>query len=302
MKKGKLKKNRPVQLIAILLVLCVALAVAKDVAAKVIVSGGVKLMTGLTLNIRSMNVGVLRTLIAIKDMKLYNPRGFHDKVMADIPELYVDYDLGAFLRKKVHFEKMKLHLKEFLVVKNEKGELNLDALKMVKAKKKTADKVPVAEKEKTKMPEMRIDVLELKIEKVIYKDYSRGTPPSVQEFEVNINERYEDITDPYMFGSLIVVKALMNTTIARLTNFDLGPLKTQATGALTKATGIATETFDKAKTQATEALTKTSEVGKEAAAKAGEAASKATDVAKDAAEKTSGALKKVFSFGGGGEE
>jgi hypothetical protein len=67
--------------------------------------------------------------------------------------------------------------------------------------------------------------IELKIGKVVYKDYSRGTEPFVQEFNVNLNERYSNITDPYKLVSLIVVKALWNTTIASLANFNLDGLK-----------------------------------------------------------------------------
>ena len=225
----------------VLLVIVIILAIlvfAKDMIIKSTLSAGVRAATGLKLQIKSMKVGLVTTLVDVKDLKLFNPPGFTDKVMVDIPEIYVDYDLGAFFKKKVHLETLRLDLKELVVVKNEKGELNLDSLKVVKETKEEKapkEKKPKEEAEK-KAPEIQIDDLHLKIGKVIYKDYSKGTPPKVREFNVNIDEKYQDITDPNALVSLIVVKALAKTTIANLTNFDIGSLQDQATQALGEAT------------------------------------------------------------------
>ena len=52
--------------------------------------------------------------------------------MVDLSEIYVDYNLGAIMGGKVHFEEVRLHLKEFVDVKNEAGELNLNSLRAVK--------------------------------------------------------------------------------------------------------------------------------------------------------------------------
>ena len=268
--------KKSLSIIIVILVILIAFSLVKNLVAKASVSAGVRAITGLKLSIKSMNVGILRTLIGIKELRLLNPPGFVDELMVDMPEIYVDYDLGAFIKRKVHLEELRLNLKEFYVVKNEKGEINLDSLKVVRAKK---EEKAVPEKEKAKMPEFQIDVLELKIGKVVYKDYSRGLPPRVREFNVNINERYENITNPYTFASLIVVKALMNTTIASLANFDLGPLKGEVTETLKKATKITQEAVGKAV-----------EAGKEVGEKAKEAA-------KEAVEKTTDTIKEILPFG-----
>jgi hypothetical protein len=193
---------------------------------KTSVTTGVKAMTGLKLNIRSMNVGVFKSLIGINELQLHNPQGFEDKLMVDLPEIYVDYNLGAIMGGKAHLEEVRLHLKEFVVVKNEAGELNLDSLRVVEE----AEEVEEPEKsdsgkEKTEMPDIQIDLLELKIDKVTYRDYSKGTPPKEKVFNVKIDEQYENITNPQSFVRLVIFKALKNTTIARLTNFDLEKLQ-----------------------------------------------------------------------------
>jgi len=78
----------------------------------------------------------------------------------------------------------------------------------------------------------------LRIGKAFYKDYSRGGAPSVKEFDVNLNERYTNITNPYSVVTIIVVKALANTTIAGLTNFDINGLKGTVGDTLSRATEI----------------------------------------------------------------
>ena len=255
-------------IVAVFLVL-VVLSFAKDIVAKTAISTAVRAVTGLTLRIEDMDVGIFRTLIGIRHMQLLNPPGFTDKLMIDMPEIYVDYDLGALIRRRVHIEELRVNLREFVVVRNQKGELNLDSLKVAK-KRKTED----VEKEKAGMLPMQIDRLELKIGKVIYKDYLRRTPPLVQEFNVGIDERYENITDPQALARLIVFKALMNTTIARLANFDLGPLTEGLSNTLNKATKIAGQISGKTLEGGLRAITQLEGKTKEMTEKAEEAIQK----------------------------
>jgi len=229
--------------LVILVVVVAGLSFGKNMIAKIAVERGVEMITGLQLRMAGLNIGILKTLVNIDGLVLYNPKGFEDRVMVDMPNIYVDYDLPAILKGKVHLYNMKINLREFIVVKNKDGKLNIDSLKVVQAQKE--GKKP-QEKDKGKAPQMQIDNLELKIGKVIYKDYSAGGKPSVREFNVNINEKYTNIKDPYSLVSIIVVRALMNTAIASLTNFDLGGLSNTVTGTLSNATRLAADTAGKA--------------------------------------------------------
>jgi uncharacterized protein involved in outer membrane biogenesis len=230
----------------------------KDIIVKAGIEKGVDLVTGLKINIGGLNVGILNPVVDIKNIKLRNPSNFPDKTMIDMPEIYVKYDLGAIIGGKVHLPELRLALKEFVVVKNAKGELNLDALRTVQAQKEGTQP---SEKTPGKAPEIKIDSLKLSIGKVIYKDYSRGGEPSVKEFDINLNESYTNVNDPYKLASLIVVKALMNTSIAGLTNFDLKGLQ----GTVGK------ETFANAQKMASEATATLRNTAAEAAKKAEDA-------------------------------
>ncbi len=294
-------KRKIIIIPAIVFAVLIVLFFGKNMIIKTSVTTGVKAMTGLKLSIRSINVGVFKTLIGINELKLYNPSGFVDELMIDLPEIYVDYDLGAFMKGKAHFEEVRLNLKEFIVVKNEAGELNLDSLKVVEAAEEEEEMDDGEEEEEAKMPDLQIDLLDLKIGTVIYKDYSKGTPPKERVFNVNIDERYENITDPQSFVRLIILKALKNTTIASLTNFDLGKLQRGISGTVKKTAEMAQEAKgraieagkdagEKAKETAEETVDKAAEAGKEA----GE---KVKETAREKVEKAADTIKKILPFG-----
>ena len=290
-------KREAITIPAIVLVILIALFFGKNVVIKTSVTAGVRAMTGLKLSIRSMDFGIFKTLIGINELQLYNPSGFVDKLMIDCPEIYVDYDLGAFMKGRTHLEEVRLNLKEFIVVKNEAGELNLDSLKVVK-EEEVIDK---DKKEKSKTRELQIDILELRIDKVVYKDYSKGTPPKVKEYNVNIDDRFENITDPKTFGRLIIVKALKNTTIARLANFDIEKLQRGISGTVRKTAEKALETPGRAIEIGKDAGEKARETAEEKVKKAIEAEKKAgekvKETAEEAVEKAADAIKKILPFG-----
>lgn len=240
-------------LLAVVVVLFVAL-LAKDIIIKTAVEKGVELVTGLKLNLGSLKVGIFKPIVDIKNLRLLNPKNFLDQTMIDMPEIYVNYDLPAIIGGKVHLSEVRLALKEFFVVKNSKGELNLDALKNIQAQK-TSQSSP--KKAPGRAPEIKIDALKLSIGKVIYKDYSKGGSPTVKEFNINLNESYSNVENLNTLVNLIIVKALMNTTISSITNFDLKGLEGSVGGVFTgagKAASAAVSTAEEAGKKVTDTI------------------------------------------------
>ena len=254
------------------------LGMAKDLIVKVSVEKGVTMVTGLKLTIGTFKVGIIKTLVGIRNLRLYNPAGFRDRTMADIPEIYVNYDLPAIIGGRIHLPEVRLNVREFVVVKNENGNLNLNSLKVVQAQKKGA---APAEKKAGKAPEIQIDKLRLTVGRVFYKDYSGGGAPRVQEFDINIDEEYTNINDPYALVSLIVVKSLANTTISRLANFDITGLSGTISGTLGNASAITGKAVDTAQV----AVKQTQEAAK---------------TAQETVKQTAGALQDILKnpFGG----
>ena len=235
----------------IILVVIVALVLCKNTIARKATTAGIQAGTGLEADIGSMNVGLVDTLVGIDRFRLMNPPGFHDEVMIDMPEIYVNYDMGALLKKKVHLEEVRLNLKELLVVKNENGEINLNALKTTQ---KEEEKEPGEKKKEAEMLEIQIDVLDLKIGKVVFKAYTGGEAPVVREFNINVERRFENISDPRTIPNLIIVEALKNTPIAKLAGFDLASIQEGVSKSMDETKKQAQETMEQASGQAREAL------------------------------------------------
>jgi len=220
------------------------LGYTKNLIAKTALTTGIKAITGLELEMRGIDVGILKSVVSVEDLKIFNPKEFSDKIMADLPRIYVSYDLGAFLKNKVHLRELSIELTKLTVERNNSGKLNIEPIKTLIGNK-------------GKSPEIKIDDLGLRIGKVVFKDYSQGSKPFIKEFNVNINEHYRNITDPKALPGIILVRALGKTDIASLTNFDLGGLKNEVSNNVQGMTSnLATESAEKAKA-ALESLKKT---------------------------------------------
>jgi uncharacterized protein involved in outer membrane biogenesis len=235
-----------------IIIILLVLVLTRNLIVKAVIEGVTKTATGLTLSIASINIPLAKSTIGIRGLKLNNPEGFPEPVMLDMPVIYADYDIESLFEGKVHFRHLTLNLDEFFVVKNKAGFLNLNALKIAKKEKEK----PAVSKKEAKKLSLKIDVLDLKIGRVVYKDYSKGIAPKIKEFKISINERYENITDINSFVSLLVVRALANTTISQLTGFDIGPIKGEVKDILKSVSKLTTN-----------AATDTLKTGKDASAK-----------------------------------
>ncbi len=215
-----MKKIGSILLVAV--VALFALAVLKNSIAQGAVQGVFKQVTGLDLKIGSLNLGLMAGKLDARSIELKNPAGFADPIMMDMPALLVDLVPASLFKGAPHLEEVQIDLKEFVIVKNKDGKLNLDYLKPAGSKDASGKTSKPA-----KAPQIQIDQLRLKIGKVIYKDYSKVGSPSVQEFDLGLDETYRNVSNVNAILPLIMTKVLYNTTIGKLVNFDLKGLTSQ---------------------------------------------------------------------------
>jgi hypothetical protein len=224
-----------------LAVVLVVLVLARNMAVKVVVETGVRAVTGMPLSMGKFDLNLSKTLVDIEALVVKNPAGFHDTALVDIPRILVDYNLSDVFKGKVHLENLEFNMKQFTVVKNEKGELNLDRLKALQGTQKpSAQKTKAEPKAPAKAMPIQIDMMRLKIGKVVYADYS-GASPSTKEFLINLDQSYQDITDLNSVVRLIVLKAMMSSGISNLVNFDVRSLEGSLTGAFNTSTKLAAQ-------------------------------------------------------------
>jgi hypothetical protein len=221
-------------------VLIVFFFLAKDIIVRIILERTVESLSGLRISMDSVNVGVLNTSVRVRGLTIFNPASFPDKMMARINHLYVDYDITSGLRREIHIRDMIFDVGLVNVVKNAKGENNLNSLKVVKS----LEEIDKGKKAKNGLPRIRIDRLHLKGDKVVYKNYAAAPYPAVTEFECKVDERYENITNPYQLVSLIVSRSLVRTSPSTIIGFDLAPLQNQFHGAMSHGIEAIKNTYE----------------------------------------------------------
>jgi len=269
-------------LVPVLALLAAGLLIGKNLLAKAAIVGGVRAITGLRLSLRGLDVGLLTTRLHVKELQVLNPAEFpQERVMLDIPEIYVHYDLPGFLKGRAHLEEVRLHLRELTVVRNEQGRVNLNALQAVKQTRAGTEQAAPAAKT-ARAPDLQIDVLELRIGRVVYKDYS-GRTPQEKVFPIDLNERFTNISNPAALGGLIVTRALAKTTVARLANFDVKALEQGVAKLLASEMASITDAVaDVASGQVLQSAGKTAEQAvKDTGEVAGEAVKETTKVLKN---------------------
>ena len=173
-------------------------------------------------SIAEVNVHILTQSLNIKDLKIYNPKGFKDKLMMDVPEIFFKCNIIALLNKTINIENARLNLNKLNVIKNSDGKVNIDALKQL-AK---TDKIQQSEEE-IETPKINIIKLHLKVGNVTYKDCTQA-PPDLKEFKVNLDEEIKDIQSIDELVNIVTKKAIYHTTINKLLEMDLEELKKQA--------------------------------------------------------------------------
>ena len=211
-----MKKSK---ILIILFVVIVVLSFTKDAIIKFSVEQAVHAAIGVRVTIGSLRVGFLsKQVVDIKDFKVLNPPGYADRVMVEIPQIYVEYDFKTVFSNKLFIHDLQLYLKEFQVVKNEKGVSNVEGIKLPESKEKK---------------DIAIGNLHLKIAKVGFKDYSQN-PPLVKEYDVNLDEQFQNIENLNALVRVVLVRAMTTSAVKNFVNFDTAELQHSVEGIVSK--------------------------------------------------------------------
>ncbi|MBU1084451.1 MAG: hypothetical protein ABIG55_06465 [Candidatus Omnitrophota bacterium] len=224
--------------ILLLAVMLITAFLMKDKIIEIMLERSCAFVTGVKLDIGKMKVNILRTTVEIKDMKFYNPETYKDRLMADVPEIYVDYDLRKLLGGTIYLKELRVFLKEIHIIKNSDGKVNLNYLKAVASK---ADGAEMEKKEKGKIRDIEIELLGLKAGKVVYHNYA-VEPPVLREFDVKLDQEYRDINDPYTLIRLIISSVLRNTAISNIISMPMTKVQDILKGAYSAGTSMVKDT------------------------------------------------------------
>ena len=227
-----------IKIIVLAVVVLIVLSTVKNTIAQTLISGAISSAVHAPVQIGSTHVGLIAAKIDIKNLRVYNPSGFPDKQMIDVPRIFIDFDPSALFKGQAHFKEVKLDLKEMVVVRNKDGKLNVDSVKPTADQKKESKEQAKPSPGK-KASKLMIDKLSISIGQVVYKDYSAGGVPQVQTFNINIKDReYTHIDNPASVVSLLMFEVLTRTTLSSLTSLDVNAFKDGGLQALSKGLGV----------------------------------------------------------------
>ena len=167
--------------LGIVVISLAGIAVFKNLIIKSVVTTVASGMIGAPVHMDRFSLDYFSSTIRISGFKIYNPTGYPEGVLVSCPKIKVIYDRSTLFNPKRHFLLVDVDLKEMGVVKNKDGKLNVDSLKIVKEYKASST------------IKMQIDILNLSMGQIVYKDYTAGQEPSVRVYNVNKHNTYKGI-------------------------------------------------------------------------------------------------------------
>ncbi len=197
--------QKKIKIIIILAVLFIGFCFARDFLIKSLIGTVATNVTGAPTNLGGLSLSVIRQSIKITNFRMYNPSGFPEDILVDIPKIGLELNLAALLKGKIHLKQIDFELKELILTKNKEGRLNVDSLKIAQ-EKKAGDQ----EKEKNPAKELviQIDLANLAIGRIVNKDYSVEGEPAIKVYDVNLNKSYKNITSVQQLAALIITEPL----------------------------------------------------------------------------------------------
>ena len=202
MSKGKNKLIAFFLVVFFLAIIIGALAVTVMFYSKFLISLGIGQMLGARVTMEYLLYNPQDHAFHIKNFRVYNPEGFDTKAtLAEAPDVAGTLNPKTLLtHRKFHIPYLNVYIKTLAIVKNKQGEMNVDKLTIAHA---DLDKIPV-----------QIDKLIFSTDNVVYKDYTKGTKPRVEIYNVNIKDKsYENISSVDRVASKILVDSLSQTAI-----------------------------------------------------------------------------------------
>src|SRR5260221_1149430 len=115
-------------LLGMIVLLLVSLLV-KDAVIKSIAERRILSRTGLAVSIGRLKVGLMSATLALTDFKAFNPPGFGNATLLDVPDAACVLDTQQARTNRLHFHELKLGLADFNLIKNKDGLLNLELVK-----------------------------------------------------------------------------------------------------------------------------------------------------------------------------
>ena len=140
------------------------IALCRQIIAQKAVETVFKQTTGFPIQIQSLQISPWHSRFAAEGIQLFNPQEFSERLFADVPRLYVDYEFGSLFCARAQITRADLQIREVVIVKNTNGHSNIEQLRGLGMYE--------AEGRSVARP-FQIDRLNLQIGRVVTKEYNK---------------------------------------------------------------------------------------------------------------------------------
>ena len=174
--------RRLILVTAVLLVLALLAVLCRDPFLKLAAQRAIRESTGLQAEIAGFKTGLTHPVIAIQGFKLHNYPEFGDSLLADIPDLVVEFDQQLAAEGKLRFKQLRLHLAELNVIHDSAGRWNLEKIE----KEMTERNAARVARGKPKLEFAGIEEMYLTIGRVTFRDVLK--PSKSREILVDMRD------------------------------------------------------------------------------------------------------------------
>lgn len=182
-------------ILIIIAVLAAGLIIFRDTLIKNGIEKGVREMVQQEITVGSISTGLLATDLLIKNLEVYNPAGYTEKILLESPEIYVDYVLTDVIKGFLHFPEVRLNIREVNVEKDKNGVENISYFRPAGGKAK--------KKETSGETTFLVNKLVLNIGTIRYQDNTK-TPPVKKEFNINLSKTMTDIDSADVIAAAVL--------------------------------------------------------------------------------------------------
>lgn len=195
----------------ILIIAVVGILFMRNAIATYLLEKGFKDLIGLKLTTNNINLGILETDIKVDGLTVYNPSGYTEKILAELPQIYIDYSLQDIIKMFLHFPQLSINISQINVEKDSSGNLNVDYIAKAPAfQSEDKKQKTTAQQDKEKKMEFLVDRMTLEIGTIRYLDNSKN-PPLKKKISFNYSKTFKNITD-----SRVIVDSIVGAVVKKL--------------------------------------------------------------------------------------
>jgi len=156
-------------LVTLVVVAVIVLLLSYNSILRVAIERSIRGQTGMEAEIGRFHLALIEPAIEIQNLRIYNPTNFGGTPFLDIPEIHVEYDRAALMRREIHITLLRFNLGELDIVKNEAGQTNIFVFDKLRVTESGIPEILVSKK-RTGYDFKGIDTLNVSIGKVKFID------------------------------------------------------------------------------------------------------------------------------------